>query len=61
MPTFQEQADDYIAHLAQEDDLGTIEECERIGETSVSYTFQSGLTVRVWRWANGHLTHRTYG
>ena len=62
MPTFQELADEYIARHAQELDLGPIDECERVGETSVSYTFQSGVvTVRVWRWANGRLTNRTYG
>jgi hypothetical protein len=59
--TFQEEADEYIARHAREHDLGPIDECERVGKTSVSYTFQSGVTVRVWRWANGHLTHRTYG
>ena len=53
--TFQEQADEYIARHAQEHDLGPIDECERVGETSVFYTFQSGVTVRVWRWANSQL------
>jgi|HubBroStandDraft_6_1064221.scaffolds.fasta_scaffold974918_1 hypothetical protein len=60
-PSFQEQADEYIARHAQEHDLAPLTSANGGGETSIRDTFQSGVTVRVWRWANGHLTHRTYG
>jgi hypothetical protein len=61
MQPFQAEADEFIAKFGAEHDLGSVDESEQLGPTKIAYTFQSGVTVVVWRWASGKLAHKVHG
>jgi hypothetical protein len=61
MVSFQAEADEFINRFGAEHDLGPVDESETLGPARIAYTFQSGITVVVWRWAGGKLAHKVHG